>query len=83
LYVDQFSGAVVEVRPNRELTAGDRAYRVVEDLHTGQLLGIPGRTVMTLGTLMLAVMTMTGVVLGWKRLLVLTGKRADAGDQAT
>lgn len=38
-----------------------------------ELLGVPGRAVMTSGSLMLTVMTITGVVLGWKRRLILTG----------
>ena len=79
VFVDQFSGAVIEVRADRSPNAADHAYMAVEELHTGELLGVPGRAIMTLGTLMLAVMTITGVVLGWKRLLILARKRA-AGD---
>jgi uncharacterized iron-regulated membrane protein len=74
VYVDQFSGSVIEVRPDRSLTAADHAYEAVEELHSGALLGVPGIAIMTLGSLMLAVMTITGVVLGWKRLLILAGK---------
>jgi uncharacterized iron-regulated membrane protein len=65
---------VIEVRPDRSLTAADHAYEAVEELHSGALLGVPGIAIMTLGSLMLAVMTITGVVLGWKRLLILAGK---------
>ena len=75
IYVDQRSGGLIEVRDPRPETGGDRAYRIVEELHTGELLGIPGRTVMTLGSLMLAIMTITGVVLGWKRLVILASGR--------
>jgi uncharacterized iron-regulated membrane protein len=67
---------VLEVRPPRSPNAADHAYKVVEELHTGELFGITGRAIMTLGTLMLAVMTITGAVLGWKRLLILAGKLA-------
>jgi uncharacterized iron-regulated membrane protein len=80
VFVDQFTGAVIEVRPHRSPNAADHAYMLVEELHTGELLGVPGRAIMTLGTLMLAVMTVTGVVLGWKRLLILARKSAPAGD---
>lgn len=79
VFVDQFSGAVIEVRPNRAPSAGDEASEAVERLHTGEMLGIPGRALMTLGSLMLAVMTITGAVLGWKRLLILAGDRAQRG----
>lgn len=82
-YIDQYSGAVLEVRADRAPTAGDSANEAVEQLHTGELLGVPGRAVMTLGSLMLAVMTVTGVALGWKRLTILLGvvrrREASAG----
>jgi uncharacterized iron-regulated membrane protein len=81
VYVDQYSGGVIEVRPDRAPTAGDEAIESVEHLHTGESLGIPGRTIMTLGSLMLAVMTLTGVVLGWKRLLILFNRRVDVADR--
>jgi uncharacterized iron-regulated membrane protein len=77
VYVHQYSGAVIEVRPDPVLTAGNRATMAVEHLHTGELLGLPGLVIMTLGTLMLAVTTVTGAVLGWKRLLILFGRRAE------
>jgi uncharacterized iron-regulated membrane protein len=77
VFVDQFSAAVIEVRPNRAPTSADEVSETVERLHTGELLGVPGRALMTLGSLMLTIMTITGVVLGWKRLLILTGNRAE------
>ncbi len=74
VFVDQYSGAVIEVRADRRPTAGDDAYQVVEDLHTGVLLGLPGTILMTVGSLMLSVMSVTGAVLGWKRVLILAGR---------
>jgi uncharacterized iron-regulated membrane protein len=76
VFVDQFTGAVIEVRPHRVDTASDLAVARIEHLHTGELLGVPGQVVMTLGTLMLAVSTITGTLLGCKRLLILAGRRA-------
>ena len=81
VYVDQYSAAVLDVRAPPELNRGQRVFRVVDGLHTGELLGIPGRAIMTLGCLMLVVGAVTGVVLGWKRLLILAGKRAESADQ--
>ncbi len=80
VYVDQFSGEPVMVRADREPTAGDEAYRVVEDMHTGALFGAGGRLVMTLGSLMLTVMAVTGTILGLKRLTILFGRRAREAD---
>jgi uncharacterized iron-regulated membrane protein len=77
VYLNRFTGEVVEVRPAPVPNRADRAFEAVEHLHTGELLGAPGMTIMALGSAMLAVMTVTGVVLGWKRILILTRKRAD------
>jgi len=79
VFIDQFSGALIEARPDRKPSAGDEASEKVQRLHTGELLGVPGRTIMTLGSLMLTVMTITGAVLGLKRLLILAGDRAERG----
>jgi uncharacterized iron-regulated membrane protein len=73
-FVDQHTGALIEVRPDRAPTTGDDAYQVIEDLHTGVLLGAPGRVLMTLGSLMLVVASVTGGVLGVKRVLILAGR---------
>ena len=78
VFIDQFNASVIDVRGDRELTAGDHALETVERLHTGALWGVPGQAIMTLGCVMLVVMTVTGVVLGWKRLLILFRIRAEA-----
>ena len=75
VYVDQFSGSVIAVERDRTPTAGDYAMEAVERMHTGDQLGSPGRVVMTLGSLMLAIMTVTGAVLGIKRLMILARAR--------
>lgn len=77
VFVDQYDGRVIEVRPLRTPTAADHALDQVELAHTGELWGIPGQTVMTLGTLMLFIMTVTGVVLGWKRVAILLKKQVN------
>ena len=78
VFVDQFSGAVIAIQPHRSPTAGDHAIDGVEQLHTGAGLGLPGTVIMTLGSMMLALMTVTGALLGIKRLLILT--RVRSGD---
>ena len=76
VFVDQYSGGVLDVVPARVPTAGDHALETVRYLHTGEQFGLPGQVIWSLGSLMLAVMTVTGVVLGWKRLLILAGRQA-------
>jgi uncharacterized iron-regulated membrane protein len=78
VYLHQITGEVIEVRPLRVPTASDHTLETIEALHTGELLGLPGRTIMTLGSLMLAVMTVTGLVLGWKRILILAKRLPDS-----
>jgi uncharacterized iron-regulated membrane protein len=80
ILVDQYRASVLDIRRERALTAGDEAILAVEDIHTGARFGVPGRTIMTLGSLMLAVMTLTGAVLGVKRLMILAGSRAGASE---
>jgi uncharacterized iron-regulated membrane protein len=72
--LDQYSGAVIEVA-ERVPTEGDRAYAVLEAMHSGEHWGNAGQLVMTLGSLMLSAMAATGAALGWKRLLILSGRR--------
>ena len=76
-YLNRSTAEVVELRPKREGNRADRALAAVEQLHTGELFGATGMTIMACGSAMLAVMTVTGVVLGWKRILILAHKRAD------
>ena len=80
IYVDQYSASVIEIRPERALTAADEAILAVEDIHTGARFGVPGQAIMTLGSLMLSVMTVTGAVLGVKRLMILMRARAGAAE---
>ena len=80
VYVDQFSGAVIAVERDRIPTPGDHAIEAVERIHTGAHFGPTGRLIMTLGSVMLAVMTVTGGVLGIKRLTILARTRPRARD---
>lgn len=75
IYVDRYSGAVIAVREDQPRNAADRALAAVELAHTGELWGVTGQVVMTIGSLALAVMAVTGAVLGWKRLQILGGRR--------
>lgn len=75
IYVDRYSGALIAVREDQPPNAADRALVAVEYAHTGALWGVPGQAIMTIGSLALAVMAMTGAVLGWKRLQILAGRR--------
>jgi sulfite reductase (NADPH) flavoprotein alpha-component len=75
-FVDQYTGRLIGVEPNN---ANHPVLVQIEHAHTGALFGIAGRAVWTVASLMLALMTVTGVLLGWKRLMITFGRwRADA-----
>jgi uncharacterized iron-regulated membrane protein len=76
-YVVRATGDVVHFPPPGTPTGIGRVVEVSSHLHTGDLLGVTGMTVMALGCVMLAVMTVTGAILGWKRILILARKRPD------
>jgi uncharacterized iron-regulated membrane protein len=48
----------------------DLAYRITRlsrALHTGDILGVPSRIVVSISSLMASIMAITGVVMWWKK----------------
>lgn len=70
-FVDQYAGRVIELQPNN---ADHPVLVQIEHAHTGAMFGIPGQAIWTIASLMLAVMTLTGVILGIKRLMITFGR---------
>jgi uncharacterized iron-regulated membrane protein len=70
-FVDQHTGRLIEVQRNN---ADPPALVQIEHAHTGAMFGIPGQALWTIASLMLAVMTVTGVILGIKRLMITFGR---------
>lgn len=68
--IDQYSGRVLHVRKFLEDSAGYRLIRFNRSLHTGDIYGLPTHILMSLSSLMLVVMVVTGVVIWWKKLAV-------------
>lgn len=80
-WVDQHLGSLIELREAPEPNAADRMLHGTEEAHSGHLFGAAGVVVMTVGSLMLALMSATGLILGWKRLKILAGRlQRDADD---
>jgi len=73
VYVDPYDGSVAAVHrplvPNRT----DAILALMKRVHAGVEFGWPGELVMAVASLMLVVMAGTGVILGWKR-IVLTAR---------
>jgi uncharacterized iron-regulated membrane protein len=66
--VDQYSGKLLQFQ--NLSTSGYNAIRLNRSLHTGDIFGLPSRIVMSLTSLVLVVMVVTGVIIWWKKLAV-------------
>lgn len=66
--VNRYTGEVVRVDDAREYTASFRWYQLAKKLHSGDVFGLFGRTVLAIGSLILAVSAFTGIALGLKKL---------------
>ncbi|MBV9157072.1 MAG: PepSY domain-containing protein [Acidobacteriaceae bacterium] len=67
--VDQYSGKVLAMQKFKS-SLGHRVIRFNRSLHTGDILGSLGHTIMSLTSLVLVVMVLTGIVIWWKKLAI-------------
>ena len=68
--IDQYSGQLREVR---NLLTDSRGYRVIRfnrSIHTGDIRGTPSHIVVSVSSLLLVVMVVTGIVIWWKKLAI-------------
>jgi uncharacterized iron-regulated membrane protein len=68
VYVDQYSGRVLRVDDFDKIVPGYRAVRINRSLHTGDWWGLTGHIVLSLTSLMLTLMVITGVTIWWRKL---------------
>ena len=66
--VDQYSGAIISVNDLRAQSTGTHIMYGNGALHTGVIFGLPSQVLMSLSSLVLAVQTITGYLLWWKKL---------------
>ena len=66
--VDQYSGKLLQFQ--NLSTGGYHAIHVNRSLHTGDIFGLPSRIVMSITSLILVVMVVTGMIIWWKKLAV-------------
>lgn len=66
--LDQYTGQVIFAEGSRTAPAGARMVIANRAIHTGDIFGIPSKTVMSLASLLLAVQAISGIVMWWKRL---------------
>jgi uncharacterized iron-regulated membrane protein len=68
--IDQYSGHVLKVKDFKTDSQGYRWIRFNRSIHTGDVLGTPTHILMSLSSLLLVAMAVTGVVIWWKKLAV-------------
>jgi len=65
--VDQYSGKVLQLKDFKTDSFGYRVIRFNRSIHTGDVLGLPTHIIVSLSSLLLVVMVITGVVIWWKK----------------
>ena len=65
--VDQYTGDVIFAEGSRTAPAGTRAVILNRALHTGDILGMPTKILMSLASLLTVVMATSGVLTWWHR----------------
>jgi uncharacterized iron-regulated membrane protein len=68
--IDQFSGKVLAVHNFETESAGYRWIRFNRSIHTGDIFGLASHIVVSLSSLALVAMVITGFVIWWKKLAV-------------
>lgn len=69
VHVDQYSGAVLQMNPGREFTPAYKLYDLGRRLHGGQRFNLPGKAFFGLSSLLLAVLAITGLTLGIRKIV--------------
>lgn len=75
LYLDDVDGRELMASEPGRGTLGDLALHLPLPLHSGRIAGLPGRILVTVAGLVVAMLGVTGVVIWWKKL---AGRRAQA-----
>jgi uncharacterized iron-regulated membrane protein len=68
ILLDQYSGKVLVEQDSHTISTGSKIMSGNGSIHTGIILGLPSKILMSLSSLILAVQTITGYCLWWKKL---------------
>jgi len=68
ILIDQYSGKVLAAQYPSTMSSGAKIMATNGALHTGSIFGLPSQVLMSLASLVLAVQTITGYCLWWKKL---------------
>ncbi|MGQ1890333.1 PepSY-associated TM helix domain-containing protein [Thermophagus sp. OGC60D27] len=67
LQFDQYSGELLAARNHEEKNAGEKLLHANYDIHTGAILGLPGKILAFIVSLIAASLPITGFMMWWKR----------------
>jgi uncharacterized iron-regulated membrane protein len=67
VYVDPYTGAVLLAESSRTTAAGTRIINLNRAIHTGDVFGIPSKTVMSLASLAAVLQVLTALMMWSKR----------------
>jgi uncharacterized iron-regulated membrane protein len=67
VYVDPYTGAVLQVESSRTTAAGTRIINVNRAIHTGDIFGIPSKILMSLTSLAAVAQVISGLTMWWRR----------------
>jgi uncharacterized iron-regulated membrane protein len=67
IFIDQYSGEVLQVESSRTTAAGTRLVILNRAIHTGDIFGLPSKVVMSLASVAAALQVISGVVMWCKR----------------
>ena len=66
--IDQYSGKLLYVESSRTAPFGNKLVLENRAIHTGQIYGYPTKILMSISSLMVVVLAITGYVMWWKKL---------------
>uniref|UniRef100_Q020P0 Propeptide, PepSY amd peptidase M4 n=1 Tax=Solibacter usitatus (strain Ellin6076) TaxID=234267 RepID=Q020P0_SOLUE len=75
--VDQYTGNVLYAEGSRTAPAGTRMVIVNRAIHTGDIFGIPSKTLMSLASLMAVIQVFSGALMWWKRTRAMSKVKAN------
>ncbi len=67
VYLDRYDGHILRVEDVSKLPRAYRAHLMNQAIHTGSFLGLPGKIVLSVSSILLVVLVVTGCVVWWQR----------------
>jgi uncharacterized iron-regulated membrane protein len=67
VFIDQYRGTVLQVESSRTTAAGTRMVILNRAIHTGDVLGMPTKVLMSLASLAAVAQAISGLMMWWKR----------------